>query len=371
MFTHPVDAEVSLVLLQPHHAQALLALMNRNAAYSSRWLPLTRLETVQQAQELIGGALHRLASDGELRCGVLYQGELVGRASLHSVSHAMAVAELGYLLAEEYTGRGIMTRALRALVHFAFTALEIARLEIYTAAENASSRTLAERLGFTYELTHRQKTWLRDQPADFAVYGLLREEWQSAAAPPAAPPPAPPRFAYRIDDTLVFGPLLRHDAAALRTAISANRARLEAWLNWPHHIHTLHDAQEHIAGSLRNFAADGRLRCGIWRAGLLVGGISIVDFDTYTNALEIGYWVDARHSGGGVITRATRALTDAAFGELGMNRVVIRCAVDNARSRAVAERLGFVLEGVLRANNRPGGVYQDIAHYSMLREDWQ
>ena len=70
------------------------------------------------------------------------------------------------------------------------------------------------------------------------------------------------------------------------------------------------------------------------------------------------------------MTRAVSALVDHAFSSLGLNRVEIRAAPENRRSRAIADRLGFQLEGTLRQAQRIGDQYLDNAVYSMLAEEW-
>jgi ribosomal-protein-serine acetyltransferase len=50
--------------------------------------------------------------------------------------------------------------------------------------------------------------------------------------------------------------------------------------------------------------------------------------------------------------------------------VVIEAVVDNTRSRAIPERLGFTQEGILREAKRIRGRFEDAALYSMLASDW-
>ena len=54
-----------------------------------------------------------------------------------------------------------------------------------------------------------------------------------------------------------------------------------------------------------------------------------------------------------------------------MNRVEIRCATENVRSRAVPERLGFKLEGILRQSIWRHKRYYDLAMYGILAEEWK
>lgn len=67
--------------------------------------------------------------------------------------------------------------------------------------------------------------------------------------------------------------------------------------------------------------------------------------------LEIGYWIGAKYAGQGYMTEAVNALTQYAFKQMGMKRVAITCDVLNVPSKKIPERLGFQLEGILKASH--------------------
>ena len=81
---------------------------------------------------------------------------------------------------------------------------------------------------------------------------------------------------------------------------------------------------------------------------------------------SIGYWLDEREQGKGIMTRAVRALVDHALGPWGLHRVEIRAAPENLRSRAIPERLGFEQEGVLKEAERVGDRYLDSVVYGIV-----
>ncbi|MFN2394038.1 MAG: GNAT family N-acetyltransferase, partial [Pyrinomonadaceae bacterium] len=72
----------------------------------------------------------------------------------------------------------------------------------------------------------------------------------------------------------------------------------------------------------------------------------------------------------GIITESCKILINYAFEELGMNRIEIRCATENVKSRAIPERLNFKLDGVLRQFLWRHTRFFDMAIYSMLAEEW-
>lgn len=84
---------------------------------------------------------------------------------------------------------------------------------------------------------------------------------------------------------------------------------------------------------------------------------------------RIGYWLDREHEGGGTMTAAVRVLTVHALSAWELNRVEIRAAAGNRRSRAIPERLGFRQEGTLRQAELVGGRRLDSVVYSLLASE--
>lgn len=89
-------------------------------------------------------------------------------------------------------------------------------------------------------------------------------------------------------------------------------------------------------------------------------------------ARELGYWIRAEDTQKGLTTEAVRAVVRVAFDVLGVERLDIRCGVDNAASAAVARKAGFVLEGTLRhRKNHADETPSDDLAFSMLRSDFE
>ena len=154
--------------------------------------------------------------------------------------------------------------------------------------------------------------------------------------------------------------------------IAANRAYLGQYLGWALDIQTVEDARAFIQRGLTRFAEDGLPWVGVWQDSEMVGGLLFFPLDRRIRATEIGYWLDEKATGRGLMTRTAGAMLGFAFEELDVNRVGLQAEVGNQRSRAVAERLGFTLEGIRRqAWVGSDGAFVDMASYSLLASDWQ
>jgi ribosomal-protein-serine acetyltransferase len=103
----------------------------------------------------------------------------------------------------------------------------------------------------------------------------------------------------------------------------------------------------------------------------LAGTLTLFDIKPSHRTAEIGYWLGADFEGKGLMTRGVKALINYAFFEMGLNRLEIRTNINNLKSRAIPERLGFTLEGVLGQEVRLHGKSQDMALYALLQQDWR
>jgi ribosomal-protein-serine acetyltransferase len=99
--------------------------------------------------------------------------------------------------------------------------------------------------------------------------------------------------------------------------------------------------------------------------------VGLEPLDWTHRSTSVGYWLGERYQGRGLMTRAVAAVVEHAVSVWQLNRIEIRAAVGNARSRAIPQRLGFRAEGTLREAERVGDRYLDTVVYSLLASEWR
>lgn len=174
-------------------------------------------------------------------------------------------------------------------------------------------------------------------------------------------------FSFRVDAHSELRLLEERHAEQLLALIERNRDRHPEIPQ----LYTLEDARNYIKRDLTLFAENKGMGVGIWHRGNLVGSVRYHEIDWTNQSTELGYWLGAAFEGQGLITRACRVMINHAFNELELNRVVISCAFDNKRSRAIAERLGFKQEGVLRQSDWLADRFVDQVVYGTLAGEWR
>ncbi|HEY0756290.1 MAG TPA: GNAT family protein [Ktedonobacteraceae bacterium] len=176
----PVDAEITLRLLEEADAPQLFELIEHNRSHLRQWLPWVDYDTaVEDSRRFVKSSMQRYLDNEGFDPGILYQGQLVGIIGFHTVNWSNRQVEIGYWLAADFQGRGVMTRACRAMLNYAFRKLQLNRVSIRCATGNSRSRALPERLGFTQEGIQREGEWLYDHFVDLAVYSMLALEWNA------------------------------------------------------------------------------------------------------------------------------------------------------------------------------------------------
>ncbi len=103
-------------------------------------------------------------------------GEFLGSIGIHDIDRSEGRCNIGYYLAREARGRGLMTRAVRMVSRWAFENLPVDRIEIPVIADNRPSRRVAERAGYSFEGVLRSHTIIKGRRRDMAMYSLLRNE---------------------------------------------------------------------------------------------------------------------------------------------------------------------------------------------------
>jgi ribosomal-protein-serine acetyltransferase len=160
------------------------------------------------------------------------------------------------------------------------------------------------------------------------------------------------------------------DAEDLHSVVEANRDYLARWMPWAAR-QTLEDTVGFIRDTRKQLTDNNGFQTVIVDHERIVGMAGFHGLSWQVRSTSLGYWLAESAQGRGTMTRSVAALVDHAFGVWQLDRVEIRARVTNAPSRAVAQRLGFKQEGILRDDERVGGRYVDRVLYVMRVGEWQ
>lgn len=153
--------------------------------------------------------------------------------------------------------------------------------------------------------------------------------------------------------------------------IVRQREYLREFLPFPKDDYSLEDARAFAEQKRADWGVANEQAFSIWHNGKFAGSIGIRGFDAANRAGPIGYWLSQDLQGKGIMTRCVSALLKMAFETYDMNQIIITVAPENARSRAIPQRLGFKETGIQRqwSVNATGDLL-DLVVYSLLRSEW-
>jgi len=174
MFKFDIDEHTYLMLVRNKDDEQLFMLVDSCREYLRQWLPwVDGNVNVEKSREFIEASKKQFFSDLGFQAGIWYKDTLTGIIGFHGIDWQNRKASIGYWLHSDYQGKGIMTRACKALVDYGFEEMNLNRIEIRCAEQNFKSRAIPERLGFTREGNVRQAEWLYDHFVNHIIYSKL------------------------------------------------------------------------------------------------------------------------------------------------------------------------------------------------------
>lgn len=177
-------------------------------------------------------------------------------------------------------------------------------------------------------------------------------------------------FTYKIDDEISLKLVDRNDAEDIFQLTVKSRDYLKEWLPWPTYIREVADTKKFIENSMQNYVDNKSLVTAIIFKGEVAGIASFNSFDWTNRIGQIGYFLGEEFQEKGIMTKVVQALMDIGFKEFRLNKIEIRAATENVKSRKIPERLGFTEEGILRQVEWLYDHYVDHVVYGMLKDEW-
>lgn len=170
----------------------------------------------------------------------------------------------------------------------------------------------------------------------------------------------------QVSADIILNPLSVDDIFKIFNTLNEERTYMRQWLPFVDATQVVEDTGNYVNHVLQT--ADKQFT--IYYQGKFVGLIGFKDTDFTNKKIEIGYWLSQYVQGKGIMIQSVLALVQYAFVEMDMNRIQIKVAVGNTKSRRIPEKLGFVFEGTERDGELlVDNVYTDIAVYSLLKRE--
>lgn len=172
-------------------------------------------------------------------------------------------------------------------------------------------------------------------------------------------------------DQIELRPLRRRDRFRWFDVRERNRDWLKPWeATSPIPESDFFSFSSMISTYNREARAGRNFTFALFYSGRLAGQVTVggVAWGASRSA-HIGYWIDERLAGRGVMTRAVALATDFCLKELRLHRIEINIRPENVRSRRVAEKCGYKEEGVRRRFLHIDGDWRDHVSFVMLAED--
>lgn len=143
--------------------------------YLRKWLPF--VDFTQQESDTLA-YVQSVIDNQEAQYSIYDADKFIGRIGFNHMDSVNHKAEIGYWIIEEAQGKGIVSRSVKELLTMGFTELNLNKVVIRAGVDNAKSRNIPEKLGFTLEGIERDGELLVDNKyTDLAIYGLLKREF--------------------------------------------------------------------------------------------------------------------------------------------------------------------------------------------------
>lgn len=169
--------------------------------------------------------------------------------------------------------------------------------------------------------------------------------------------------------------LKESDARHFFNRVEENRDQLRKWLPWLDLVQNYEDGVAFLKNAQQGFQNQTEINLGIWQhqpesaTEELLGVVNIHNWNRFSRSANIGYWLAEQYQGHGIMLHSCQTLCRYCFDELEINRLELRCAVDNQTSQALAKKLGFSLEGTARQSEYLYDHFNDQQVYALLKDD--
>jgi ribosomal-protein-serine acetyltransferase len=134
--------------------------------------------TQDDTRKFIQSVIEGYSELDQIHCSIFYNNQICGVLGFNSIDKLTRPGHIGYWLAKDFNGKGVMTKCVSELMKIGFEEMNLNKMQIACSPNNIQSRNIPKRLGFKLEGVIRNSENLYGKIIDLEIYGLLNEEYK-------------------------------------------------------------------------------------------------------------------------------------------------------------------------------------------------
>lgn len=168
-----VSDDIALKAVSIEFFDEIVSLVEKNQKYLAEFLPWAVDYKQESTKEYILDSEKNFKENKRFDYSIFYSDKIVGACGSHAIDYENKKTSIGYWLAEDFQGNGIITQSCKKLIEELFNNLNLDKIELYCAIDNFKSQKVAERLSF------KDKTLIKNYKdlnriGDYFRYTLLK-----------------------------------------------------------------------------------------------------------------------------------------------------------------------------------------------------
>lgn len=147
----------------------------------SKYVTWNQHQNISDSKAFIEFILNQYNNGNIAPWGIEYKdsGKLIGTIDFVAWNTTHKFAEIGYVIAREYWGKGITTEAATELIRFGFKKMDLVRIQAKCFVENIGSERVMEKAGMSFEGILRKGMLIKGTHWDLKMYSVLKEEYET------------------------------------------------------------------------------------------------------------------------------------------------------------------------------------------------
>ncbi len=173
-----INPKLRLESIKQSMARVIFETIDRDREFLDPWLPfVNHTQQLSDTAHFIRSILCQTGKRRDEVYSIWYLEQFAGLIGYKDTDWTNHKTEIGYWLAKNMQGKGIITNCVKTLLAFAFQKLKMNRVQIKVAKGNTKSAAIPQKLNFQYEGTEREGELHRNRYHDLEIYSLLKSEF--------------------------------------------------------------------------------------------------------------------------------------------------------------------------------------------------